>query len=110
VVSYLPMAHVAERINTHYLAMAIRAEVTPVSDGGKLNEHVRRVRPHIRKHLRPRQSETSHARRDRRGLSAADHGRRPHWRQAPILTIRPSGSPTRPSFSGGSCSSVRACL
>jgi long-chain acyl-CoA synthetase len=47
VVSYLPMAHVAERINTHYLAMAIRADVTPVSDARTVSEHLQRVRPHF---------------------------------------------------------------
>jgi len=47
VVSYLPMAHIAERINTHYLAMAIRADVTPVSDARTVSEHLQRVRPHF---------------------------------------------------------------
>jgi long-chain acyl-CoA synthetase len=47
VVSYLPMAHVAERINTHYLAMAIRADVTPVSDARTVSERLQRVRPHF---------------------------------------------------------------
>jgi long-chain acyl-CoA synthetase len=47
VVSYLPMAHVAERINAHYLAMAISADVTPVADGRTLSKCLPRVRPHF---------------------------------------------------------------
>jgi long-subunit acyl-CoA synthetase (AMP-forming) len=46
-VSYLPMAHIAERINTHYLAMALRAEVTPIADTRQVIEQLPRVRPHV---------------------------------------------------------------
>ena len=46
-VSYLPMAHVAERVMTHYVAMALRAEVTPVADARTVPEHLPSVRPHV---------------------------------------------------------------
>jgi long-chain acyl-CoA synthetase len=46
-ISYLPMAHIAERINTHYLAMALRAEVTSIGDTRAAIEQLPVVRPQI---------------------------------------------------------------
>jgi long-chain acyl-CoA synthetase len=45
--SYLPMAHIAERINTHYLAMALHAEVTSIGDTRAAIEQLPRVRPQM---------------------------------------------------------------
>jgi long-subunit acyl-CoA synthetase (AMP-forming) len=46
-ISYLPMAHIAERINTHYLAMALRAEVTSIRDPRSAIESLQVVRPQM---------------------------------------------------------------
>jgi long-subunit acyl-CoA synthetase (AMP-forming) len=46
-ISYLPMAHIAERINTHYLAMAVRAEVTSIGDTRAAIEQLPLVRPQM---------------------------------------------------------------
>ena len=46
-ISYLPMAHIAERINTHYLAMALCAEVTPIADGRSTIERLPDIRPQV---------------------------------------------------------------
>jgi long-chain acyl-CoA synthetase len=43
--SYLPMAHIAERIVTHYLHLADGTEVTTCPDIGLLPTHLRAVRP-----------------------------------------------------------------
>jgi long-subunit acyl-CoA synthetase (AMP-forming) len=45
--SYLPMAHIAERIMTHYIPMAVRAEVTPVPDARTVAEYLPSVRPQV---------------------------------------------------------------
>jgi long-chain acyl-CoA synthetase len=46
-ISYLPMAHIAERINAHYLAMALRAEVTSIRDPRTAIETLPLVRPQM---------------------------------------------------------------
>jgi long-chain acyl-CoA synthetase len=45
--SYLPMAHIAERINTHYLAMALRADVTSIGDTRAAIEQLPLVLPQM---------------------------------------------------------------
>jgi long-chain acyl-CoA synthetase len=44
-ISYLPMAHIAERIVTHYLHLADGTEVTTCPDIGLLPSYLRAVRP-----------------------------------------------------------------
>ncbi len=44
-VSYLPMAHIAERVTTHYQAMVIGFEVTCCPDPGLLSAYLREVHP-----------------------------------------------------------------
>jgi long-chain acyl-CoA synthetase len=46
-VSYLPMAHIAERMSTHYLAVMGGYEVTDCPDPGKIAAYAREVRPQI---------------------------------------------------------------
>jgi long-chain acyl-CoA synthetase len=46
VVSYLPMAHIAERQLSHYRAMALGLEVTTCSEPRAMPEHLLAVRPH----------------------------------------------------------------
>lgn len=46
VVSYLPMAHIAERQLSHYRAMALGFEVTTCPDPRAMPEHLLAVRPH----------------------------------------------------------------
>ncbi len=46
-VSYLPMAHIAERMVSLYAATAFGAEVTTCPDTGLLAEYFRETRPHI---------------------------------------------------------------
>jgi long-chain acyl-CoA synthetase len=46
VVSYLPMAHIAERQLSHYRGMAFGLEVTTCSDHRRMPEYLRSVRPH----------------------------------------------------------------
>jgi long-chain acyl-CoA synthetase len=45
IVSYLPMAHVAERLHGHYLAMACGFEVTTCPDAGVIGSYATAVRP-----------------------------------------------------------------
>ena len=47
IISYLPMAHIAERSTTHYSAAVSGYEVTTCDDPGRLAEHLREVRPHL---------------------------------------------------------------
>lgn len=47
IVSYLPMAHIAERSTTHYSAAVSGYEVTTCDDPARLAEHLREVRPHL---------------------------------------------------------------
>jgi long-chain acyl-CoA synthetase len=47
VVSYLPMAHIAERMSSYYLAMAGGYEVTTCPEPGQIAEYLREVRPQI---------------------------------------------------------------
>jgi long-chain acyl-CoA synthetase len=44
-ISYLPMAHIAERVVTHYLHLADGTEVTTCPDLARLPEYLREVRP-----------------------------------------------------------------
>ncbi len=46
-VSYLPMAHIAERMVTHYSWLFLRGTVTTCADQLLLAEHLRAVRPHV---------------------------------------------------------------
>lgn len=46
-ISYLPMAHVAERVTTHYTGVAARYEVTCLADFGQLSATLREVRPQM---------------------------------------------------------------
>jgi long-subunit acyl-CoA synthetase (AMP-forming) len=46
VISYLPMAHIAERQLSHYRAMAFGMEVTTCQDPRAMPEHLVAVRPH----------------------------------------------------------------
>lgn len=47
VVSYLPMAHVAERMVTHYLGATLYWEVTTCPDPRKVADYLRPVKPHL---------------------------------------------------------------
>jgi long-chain acyl-CoA synthetase len=46
-VSYLPMAHIAERNTSHYLAALAGQEVTSCPDATQLGLYLREVKPHI---------------------------------------------------------------
>ena len=46
-ISYLPMAHIAERMSTHYLALMGGYEVTTCPDPGQIAAYARAVRPQI---------------------------------------------------------------
>ncbi|MGZ6972568.1 MAG: AMP-dependent synthetase/ligase [Acidimicrobiia bacterium] len=46
-VSYLPMAHVAERMTSHYQGLALGYEVSTCPDGGKIAQYLPEVRPEI---------------------------------------------------------------
>jgi len=47
VVSYLPMAHIAERLNSHYLGALAGYEVTTCPDPSKIAEYAREVHPQL---------------------------------------------------------------
>ena len=47
IVSYLPMAHIAERSTTHYGGAVSGYEVTTCADPALLAEHLRATRPHL---------------------------------------------------------------
>ncbi len=47
VVSYLPMAHIAERMVSHYMMLAMGFEITPVADAAELPAALRSVRPNM---------------------------------------------------------------
>ena len=47
IVSYLPMAHIAERSTSHYSAVSSGYEVTTCADPAHLAEHLNVVRPHL---------------------------------------------------------------
>jgi long-chain acyl-CoA synthetase len=46
-VSYLPMAHIAERMTSHYTGLAVGYEVTCCPDLAQLGEYLREVRPNL---------------------------------------------------------------
>ncbi|HEX9993182.1 MAG TPA: AMP-binding protein [Acidimicrobiales bacterium] len=46
-VSYLPMAHIAERMTSHYQQAAVGYEVTTCPEPGRVAEYVREVRPNV---------------------------------------------------------------
>ena len=47
VVSYLPMAHIAERMTSHYNAIQSAFVISSCPDTGKIAEYLREVKPHI---------------------------------------------------------------
>ena len=47
IISYLPMAHIAERSTTHYAAASSGYEVTTCPDVSQLADHLNEVRPHL---------------------------------------------------------------
>jgi long-chain acyl-CoA synthetase len=47
VVSYLPMAHIAERMSSHYLGLMQGYEVTTCPEAGHVGEYLRQVHPEI---------------------------------------------------------------
>ena len=47
IVSYLPMAHIAERQTSHYNGILGGFVVTSCPDTGKIGEYLREVRPHV---------------------------------------------------------------
>ena len=63
VVSYLPMAHIAERNVTHYGGLAFHYEVTTCPEPGQVAKYLPHVRPHIFFAV-PRVWEKIHAGRD----------------------------------------------
>ncbi|HEX6312461.1 MAG TPA: AMP-dependent synthetase/ligase [Acidimicrobiia bacterium] len=46
-VSYLPMAHIAERMTSHYQGAALGYEVTTCPEGGRIGSYLPQVRPEI---------------------------------------------------------------
>jgi long-subunit acyl-CoA synthetase (AMP-forming) len=46
-VSYLPMAHIAERMTSHYQALALGYEVSTCPEGGTIAQYLPEVRPEI---------------------------------------------------------------
>jgi long-chain acyl-CoA synthetase len=46
-VSYLPMAHIAERMTSHYQQAAVGYEVTTCAEPGRVAEYAREVRPNV---------------------------------------------------------------
>jgi long-chain acyl-CoA synthetase len=65
VVSYLPMAHIAERMTSHYIALYWAAAVTACPDPGQIGRYLQDARPELMFGV-PRVWEKLHA-----GLSAA---------------------------------------
>ncbi len=47
VVSYLPMAHIAERMVSHYLHLALGFEVSTCPEPNRIIEYLTEVRPHV---------------------------------------------------------------
>ncbi len=47
VVSYLPMAHIAERMTSHYQGLALGYEVSTCPEGGRVAQYLPEVRPEI---------------------------------------------------------------
>jgi len=47
IISYLPMAHIAERSTSHYSSVSSGYEVTPCADTNLLAEHLKDVRPNL---------------------------------------------------------------
>ena len=47
IVSYLPMAHIAERMTSHYNAIQSAFVITSCPDTGKIAEYLREVQPHV---------------------------------------------------------------
>ncbi len=47
IVSYLPMAHIAERMTSHYNAIVSAFEVTSCPDPGQIGTYLREVKPHV---------------------------------------------------------------
>ncbi len=47
VVSYLPMAHIAERMTSHYQSIVLGYEITTCPEGGLIGQYLPQVRPEI---------------------------------------------------------------
>jgi long-chain acyl-CoA synthetase len=47
IVSYLPMAHIAERMTSHYQGLALGYEVSTCPEGGRIAQYLPEVRPEI---------------------------------------------------------------
>ena len=47
VVSYLPMAHIAERMTSHYQGVALGYEVSTCPEGGQIAQYLPEVRPEV---------------------------------------------------------------
>lgn len=47
IVSYLPAAHIADRVTTHYAGMVRGVQVTCLADAGRLGEALPRIRPTV---------------------------------------------------------------
>jgi long-chain acyl-CoA synthetase len=100
VVSYLPMAHIAERMTSHYQAMAFGYEVTTCPETGAVAQYFAAVRPQIVFAV-PRVWEKVHA--GIQVLLAADSEREAEFRRALDLgaaaaELRASGAPMPPDL------------
>jgi long-chain acyl-CoA synthetase len=96
-VSYLPMAHIAERMSTHYLAMLGGYEVTTCPDPSLIAEYARAVKPEIMFGV-PRVWEKVHA--GVQGALAADPEKKQKFDEAvaaarPIAERRTLGTATK---------------
>jgi long-chain acyl-CoA synthetase len=95
-ISYLPMAHIAERMSTHYLAFLGAYEVTTCPDPGQIGAFLRAVRPEIAFGV-PRVWEKIHA--GVQGALAADPDAKAKFDEAveaakPIVEARTLGQAT----------------
>jgi long-chain acyl-CoA synthetase len=96
VVSYLPMAHIAERMSSHYMGLVNGYEVSSCPDPTQIGAFLREVRPHVTFGV-PRVWEKIHA-----GISAAlaaDPGKKAAFDEAvkaalPIAIARSWGRST----------------
>jgi long-chain acyl-CoA synthetase len=78
-ISYLPMAHIAERMSTHYLAVLNGYEVTCCPEPGQIGAYAREVKPQIMFGV-PRVWEKIHA--GVQGALAADAGKKAQFDDA----------------------------
>ncbi len=104
-VSYLPMAHIAERMTSHYQQAFVGFEVTTCPDPGQIGAYLREVRPNIVFGV-PRVWEKIHAGVQRGARRRPRPGRRSSRRRSrrPRRSSRPStgiGPPPSSSAPGG---------